>query len=215
MINVGSNYQYINSLISKNNGVFISIAEYEKYGYEASKEMFDDFMGIKTTPRISLGKNRLVDSRLLPYKKKVNLSFASEVLTKPTDCRYISAVYTRPGKIPVKPLDDDRQAMIMADPLASPNDQDKYYIEGFTELTLLGEEALNVTVEYYERPKPVVYAYTPGVGGRPVYNDAGSTHYAWDASEEPELTSRILAKVGLSMKDQIELQVAQNTKNQE
>lgn len=213
-ISPGENYLYLKDLLSKNSGAYIAPKEYERYGNIASNEMFDDFLGRKTNPRIVLGKNRLVDTRLLPFKKKANLSFSGEVLTKPANCAYISAVYTTSGRIPVKPLDDDRQAMIMQDPLASPNDEDKYYVEGLTQLTLLGEDSLAVTVEYYERPTPMVYAFTE-VSGRPVYNDAGSTYYQWDKSEEAELTNRILEKAALSMRDVLQLQTSNNKIAQE
>lgn len=214
-ITTGENYAYLNNLLSKNNGQHISISEYIQYANIASNEMFDDFLGIKTTPRIVLGKNRLVDTRLLPFKRKLNTTFTNEVLTKPANCRYISAVYTRPARIPVKPLDDDRQAMIMQDPLASPNGEDKYYVDNGTQLQLLGEETLPVTLEYYERPTPATYVYTTGTNGRPVYDSVNSLPLGWDISEQEELTNRILAKAGLSLQNQLEIQVANNNKNQE
>lgn len=211
---IGDNYKYLNDLLSKNNGGYISPQEYTRYCNVSQQELWDDFMGRKTTPRITLGKNRLVDSRLLPFKKKVNAAFANEVLTKPAKCGYISAIYTRPSRIPVKPLDDDRQATVFNDPLCSPNEQDMYYVEGFTELTLLGEESLNITIEYYEKPTDVLYATTL-VNGRPVYNQAGSVQFQWDKSEEQEITNRVLLKCGLSMRDTLEIQAANNNINQE
>ncbi len=213
-IDVGQHYLYIQDLLSKNNGVYISPKEYERYGNASSNEMFDDFLGLKTTPRIVLGKNRLVDSRLLPFKKRVNLAFSNELLTKPANCRYISAVYTTANKVPVRPLDDDRQARVFQNPLASPNEDDMYYVDEHTQLRLLGEDSLSVTLEYYQRPTPIVYAYTT-VNGRPVYDQANSTQYDWDVSEMEELTNRVLAKAGLSMKDSMQIQVANNKINQE
>lgn len=211
---IGSNYKYVTDLLSKNDGVYISPEEYTRYANVSQNEMFDDFLGRKTTPRIVLGKNRLVDGRLLPFKRKLPTAFVSEVLTKPANCGYISAVYTTANKIPVKPLDDDRQAMVFQDPLASPNDQDMYYVEGFTDLTLLGEEALNVTLEYYERPTDVLYA-TVDTSGRPVYDPTNSVQFQWDKAEQEELSARILMKCGLSMRDIQEVQYGQNKINQE
>lgn len=214
-ISVDENYRYLQDLLSKNNGVYITPEEYIRYGNIASNEMFDDFMGIKTTQRTALGRSRLVDTRLLPFKRKQDLEFSAEKLTKPTNCRYISAIYTRPARIPVKPLDDDRQAMIMNDPLASPNGDDKYYIDNGNELQLLGEDSLNVTVEFYARPIPAEYAYTTLPNGRPQYDPVNSVDFQWDISEQEELTNRILAKAGISMRDGMEIQYAQANKNQE
>jgi len=215
MINVGENLKTINDLLSKNNGVYISPQEYMRYGNMSQNEMFDDFCGIKTTPRVTYGRNRLVDERLNPFRKRVALAFVSELLTKPTNLKAITAVYTQGANpVPVKPVDEDRYAMIFQDPLASPNDEDIYYIEEETKLRLLGDDALSVWVEYLERPTPIVYAFTE-VNNRYVYNDAGSTHYQWDKSEEAELTNRILLKAGLSMKDVMAIQTASNQIAQE
>lgn len=207
---IDTNYKYINDLLSKNNGVYISPEEYERYGYTASLEMFDDFLGSKTTPRINYGKNRLVDGRLNPFRKRVSLAFTGEYLTKPTNLKYITAVYTTGAiPIPVKPIDEDRYAMVFNDPLASPNDEDIYYIEEESRLRLLGDDALSVWVEYLERPLPIKYNYTE-VNGRAVYNPTGSIHYQWDISETQELSNRILLKAGLSMKDIVAIQTAGN-----
>lgn len=214
MINVGSHYKYINDLISKNNGVFISPEEYERYGHASSLEMFDDFAGIKTTPRTAYGRSRAIDERLRPYRKKVPMAFVNELLTIPQELRMYTAIYTAVGKIPLKPIDEDRYARIFQDPLASPNDDDKYYLEEEGVLTLLGEEDLNVVVHYLEKPQPIKYAYTI-VNNRPVYDDANSIHYKWSESEQEELTNRILAKLGLSMANTLEIQVANTNKAQE
>ena len=212
---IDTNYKYVNDLLSKNNGVYISPDEYERYGYTASLEMFDDFTGIKTIPKITYGKNRLVDSRLNPFKKRVNLSFSGEYLDKPTNLKYITAVYTSELlPTPIKPIDEDRYAMIFRNPLTSPSDDDIYYIEEATKLRLLGNENLAVWVEYLERPSPIKWNYTI-VNGRPVYNPTGSVNYQWDVSETQELTNRILLKAGMSMKDIMAIQVAGNSIAQE
>lgn len=214
-INVGFHYKLVCDLLSKNNGVSLSPEEYERYGYTASLEMFDDFCGIKTTPRIAYGRNRLTDLRLKPFRRRVELSFSNELLTIPPDARNITAIYTKIGNIPVKPIDEDRMANIMLNPLANPNDSDIYYLEETDKLRLLGNDSLDVIVHYLERPKPIKYAYTLGTGGRAVYDDDESEHYAWDISETEELTNRILAKIGLSMRDVLQIQSSQNNKNQE
>ena len=209
-ISVDTNYRYVNDLLSKNNGVYIAPEEYERYGYTASLEMFDDFLGSKTSPRITYGRNRLVDERLNPYRRRVQASFASEYLNKPLNMKFITAVYTQGAlPIPVKPIDEDRYARVFSDPLASPNDEDIYYIEEETRLRLLGDDALNVWVEYLERPTPIKYNYTL-VNGRAVYNPTGSVNYQWDISETQELTNRILLKAGMSMKDILSIQTASN-----
>lgn len=210
MISVDTNFRYVNDLLSKNNGVYISPDEYERYGYTASLEMFDDFLGIKTTPRVTYGKSRLIDSRLNPFRKRVNLSFSGEYLDKPTNLRHITAVYTSELlPTPIKPIDEDRYAMVFKDPLSSPNDDDIYYIEETDKLRLLGNENLAVWVEYLERPSPIKWNYTL-TNGRPVYNSTGSVNYQWDISETQELTNRILLKAGMSMKDVLSIQTASN-----
>lgn len=201
MILIGDVYQLVCDLLSKNNGVYISPQEFTRYANVANYQMFDDYCGIKTTPRVTYGKNRLVDERLNPFRRRASLTFASGVATKPTNLKHITAVYTADAiPIAVKPTDEDRYANLFSDPLASPNAQDKYYIETETSLRLLGETSLSAWIEYLERPVAVVYG-TIEVNGRPVYNPSTSVHFQWDVSETIEITNRILLQAGLSMKD--------------
>lgn len=208
-IDIGDNYNLVNDLLSKNNGVFISPKEYERYANNASYSMFDDFAGIKTNPKVTYGKNRLVDGRLNPFRRRVSLTFTGGVATKPANLKAITAIYVTGTNEPVRPTDEDRRAMLFQDPLAMPNNNNVYYIEGSTELYLLGRESLIVTIEYLERPTAVVYGFTI-TNNRPVYNPSASVHFQWDVSETNELTARILMQAGLSMKDTVSIQYANN-----
>lgn len=210
MILINDVYQLLCDWLSKNNGVYISPQEFTRYANLANYQMFDDFCGIKTTPRITYGKNRLVDERLNPFRRRVQVNFTTGTVLKPTNLKHITAVYTTDA-IPtsVKPVDEDRYANLFKDPLASPNDDDKYYIETETTLRLLGASSLAVWIDYLERPTPVVYGFTT-VSGRPVYNAGTSVNFQWDVSETNELTNRILLQAGLSMKDITSMQSANN-----
>lgn len=213
MISVKENYELVQDLISKNNGVFVSPQEYSRYATLASNDLFDTLRGNKNQNRATYGRNRTLDARLNPFRRTAPFTFTGAYLDKPEDLAQITALYTSTF-IPIKPTDEDRIAMVMQDPLASPNAEDKYYIEEEDRLRLLGEVNLTGTIEYLAKPKNIVYGFTT-VNRRPVFNQATSVDFEWDKNMEMEIVNRILSYIGLSMKDAFITQVANNNKVQE
>lgn len=213
MISVKDNYKLLNDLLSKNNGQYISPEEYGRYATLASNELFDELRGNKNQNRSTYGRNRTLDARLNPFKKNITATFAAGLYTKPTDLVQITALYTSTF-IPVKPVDEDRIATLMNDPLASPNATDKYYVEEYLKLRLLTDTALVCTIEYLAKPATIIYAYTV-VGRSAVFNQTGTVDFEWDKNMEMELTTRILGYMGLSMKDGFITQVSNNNLTKE
>lgn len=213
MISVKENYELINDLLSKNNGVFISLQEYGRYATLASNDLFDTLRGNKNQNRAVYGKNRTLDSRLNPFRVSEDITFTASTAAKPEDLEQILAIYDSTF-IPVKPIDEDRLAQLMQHPLRKPNEEDKYYIERVDSLKLLGATTLTGTIEYLKRPQEIVYGYTI-VGRRPVHDEATSVNFEWDKNMETEIINRILGYMGLSMKDSFTTQVSNNNKSQE
>jgi hypothetical protein len=213
MISVDDNYKLVNDLASKNNGVYVSPTEYNRYASLASNDLFDLLRGNKNVNRSVYGRNRTLDGRLMPFKKVDAISFTGAYADKPEGCAQILSVYTS-DFIPIKPTDEDRASMIVQDPLASPNEQDMYYIEEVDRLRLVGDTGLVGFIEYLALPTPPVYGYTV-VSRRPVFDEDTSTNFEWDKNMEMEITTRILSYLGISMKDGFITQVTNNNKAQE
>lgn len=209
MISVESNYKLVIDLLSKNNSQTISPQEYVRYGILAQNDLFDVLRGNENQMKTTYGKNRKLDARLNPFRVSAPITFASKLATKPTGYAQITAVYTNAFE-PVRPIDEDRKAVITKDPLS----EDYYYGETATQLTLVKGQDFTGTIEYLRRPVDVAYGYTI-VNGRAVYNSTGTVDFEWDKNLESELTTRILQYAGLSIGNTLVLQQAQINKQQE
>src|SRR5690606_38918599 len=119
MINVGENYKLVNDLLSKNNGVYLTPDEYNRYAEVASNEYFDSVVGGKVSSRSVYGINRTLDRRLKEFRRVAPLPVEDGQVDLPEDCELLTAVYTN-DYIPLRPTDEDRFAKLIQDPLATP-----------------------------------------------------------------------------------------------
>lgn len=212
MISTKNNYDYVNDLISKNNGAYMSPEEYTKYAQIASDELFDTLVGAKNQNTATYGRSRKLDNRLRPFRiAGASLAFVNSKAIIPANCRLITAIYTVNGEIPVRPLDEDRLRNVRRDPLAKPDSNDFYYGEESQQFEIFAQSTnVPCKIDYLRSPAKPVFAYTNPTGRRPVYDPANSTDFDWDANMEKEITTRILAQIGLSMSSNMVLQVANN-----
>lgn len=209
MIRVEDNHKLVNDLLSKNNGVQISPMEYVRYGILAQNDLFDVLRGSENLVKTTYGKNRKLDERLNPFRVKANITFATGTATKPINSAQITAIYTSDYQ-PVRPIDEDRVAMIVQDPLA----EDYYYSETSTQLTLVKGADFTGTIEYLRRPSDIAFGFTI-VNGRAVYNNTNTVNFEWDKNLEMEITTRILQYAGISMGNNQILGYTQAQKQQE
>lgn len=71
-----------------------------------------------------------------------------------------------------------------------------------------------VTVHYLKYPTKVVYAYTL-VGTRYVYDDTNSVDTEWPEILHDQITERVLANLGINMRETVLVQYSQQEKQQE
>lgn len=214
MINVSENYILVQDLLSKNNGVFISPGEYNRYASIASKALFDSYIGADTATKVNYGRNRTLDFRLAPFRETETLPVVSGVVAFPEDLAKINKVHTVDYK-PIRPIDEDRLAVAHQDPYTEPGDDEIFYEETSDSIILFPADIEEVIFTYLKKPVEPVYAFTVGSNGRPVYDDANSVHMEWDKSQEMEITMRILQLCGVSMSHNQIIGYTQQKQNEE
>lgn len=197
MIDVNDNYKLVNDLLSKNNGVYLTPDEYNRYAEIASLEYFDTLVGSKNTNRSVYGINRTLDRRLKEFREVAPTLVEDGVAELPDNCELLTAVYTD-DYIPLRQTDEDRFARLMQDPLASPTEDDPVYKEINEYIEVFPETLPSVTIEYLRKPLSPKYAYTVE-NRRAVYNPTNSVHFEWNKRDESELTMRILQLCGISV----------------
>jgi len=190
----------------------MSPEEYSRYAEIASDGEFSTLAGEKNQNTAAYGRSRTLDKRLRVFRKREPLSFVNSIAQIPTDCRMVRAISTVDGKV-VRPLDEDREAPVLKDPLAKPDINDIYYVEDEIEYRLLGTiRNLDCFIEYLKQPAKPVFGYTTINNGRTiVYDPTTSTDFEWEERMEEAITSRILAQIGLSMNNGTVIQVANNS----
>ncbi len=207
MISVFENYKLVNDLLSKNNSATISFEEYDRYANLAQNDLFDVLRGSENLPKSVYGKSRKLDERLNEFRVKQAIVFTGGLATKPANSAQITSIITG-GNEPVHPIDEDRTAMIIQDPLSD----DFYYSETNTQLKLEKGTDFTGTIQFLKRPTNVKTAYTI-TSGRAVYNSTGTVDFEWQANLQMELTTRILSYAGLSIGAQLPIQFSQAKQN--
>lgn len=213
MILVQENYKLVNDLLSKNNGVYLSPAEYNRYAELASNDYFDVSIGSKNAKRSVYGINRTLDRRLQSFRVVDPIPVINGVAEIPEDAELITAIYTS-DYIPLRTVDEDRLARLMQDPLADPTVEDPAYKEDKDSIRVYPSDINSVTFEYLKRPVAPKYGYTV-VNNRAVYSESDSVNFDWNKREEAELTMRILQYCGVSMGSAEIYNVATQAKQEE
>lgn len=208
MIPVKNNYEYVNDILSKNSGEGVFPDEYNRVANSAQKEYYKLVLGsnnrtVNGQSRVVYGRNQILDARLEPFRKTALIPVVNNIVTIPTDCAHITTVRTPLDSYAIRRIDIDRVGMVNRDPLAKPNEEDRYYLEGDGIIELFTEDSLaNIRLNYLAYPTPVKYAYTnTGERGRPVYDPVNSVDFEWNELEEQEITIRILQRFGVEFRD--------------
>ena len=204
-ITAQSLYLTTNDLLSKNAGVTIGTSEFGRYITLVSNDLFDELRGAKNLNKAVYGRNRTLDNRLNPFRARETLTFSSNIAVKPPTSAQILSIITAAG-LKVVPTDEDREANIIADPLAD----DIYYVEEATQLRIVKGVATTTNIRYLKYPITILGTHT--LAGRvPTLTET----LEWDKNMEQELINRLMAQFGTSMKDQFVTQVANTNKAQE
>ena len=207
MINVDKVYSTVNYILSKNNGLSISPAQFNNYAEIASNALQDDYRGANTAKKVSYGRDRTLDSRLRQHRVpehpiSLDLLGYGDV---PEDWVQTLSLRTTDYQ-PIRPIDEDRVAMAYQDPYTRPSADEMWY----EDLRRAGDTSdraaikvhpagdASVVMSYLRRPVKAVYAYTT-VNRRSVFDPINSVNFDWDESQFGELVFRIAQLCGVSL----------------
>lgn len=202
MINIETNFKYVNDILAKNSGEGVFPDEYTRNANVSQKEYFKLVLGsnnrtVNGQSRVVYGRNQILDARLVPFKESVLLNVVDGVVTIPSDCAHIRSIRTLSNEA-LRRIDDDRIGMINSDPLSHRT----YYFEKKGEVEVFSDQPLiKVRLDYLKYPKDIKYAYTTNGRGRPVFDPINSVDFEWNETEEVELTTRILQRFGVEFRD--------------
>lgn len=226
-ISIKSVYDNVNDLLSKNNSMFVTAEEFNRYVRMSSLELFDECIGstnrrLDNRTIVNYGRSQTTDKRLEPFRTGQQVSVVSGEASLPSDCENILSITrskTNPRKI--ERIDEDRVGYLYDNVFRYPDDDDIYYMEGNGNIQIFGAIG-SVYINYLKTPVTPVYAerdITITVGTRTVtrreYDPDNSVDLEWNEREELDIVNRVLAKIGIPLKDQFVEQMVNVNKTNE
>ena len=192
----------MDDLLSKNNGMFITAAEFNRYAPMASNALFDSYRGADNpnATKVVYGRNRTLDARLKVFREfETPVAIVGGHGAYPTDWAQTLSVKTENGEV-IRPLDEDRATVAYKDPYTTPTEDERFYEETDTGIKIHPNDQSSVLVTYLRKPAVPVYAVTK-VNRREVYDPLSSVDFDWDESQLNDLVMRIVQLVSVPMKD--------------
>lgn len=215
MINIDELYRLVLDLANKNNGQYISPAEFNRYVKIANREYFDKLIGKNNVPQNFYGRDRTHDAKVRLFRQIADIDLIGGVGDLPAGWEKTNAVYTT-GNPPIEvvQVDEDRLARRFSSPLDSPTLEYPMYVEDDTTIRVYPSTITQVTMRYLRSPVTPVWGYTV-TGRKPVYDPATSTNLEWDENDMFEIANRVLQLVGVSMMNNNLVNYTEGKQNQE
>lgn len=213
MININDVHQLVYNLAAKQQAAFPSPQNFNDYANLANMDLFNYYNDEKDKMllRVKSGMSLFVPPVLAPFVLfNQSLSRTGNVLTQPADYIYDLALTSNPVSgtpVDFHKADYDKLSAYLNSTIDAPTNSAPIYVELADTFVVYPAAVPVVTLTYLKQPVTVKWGYTL-VGGRPVYNPAGSTNFEFLSTEIYRLSVRILRYMGISIKDDILAQEA-------
>lgn len=227
MISTREIFDIVQTLAQKQKHGTITISEFEKFANMASGDLFNERIGSirdlyklgKGIPKVAPGMNKQVDEALSPFfVKDAPVALVAGVGTV-TGSELIDTV-TLNG-VPVKWVPHFKVGSYLRSTIDFPTVDYPIYEDNdvvvndvsISGLAVYPKTATQVLVSYYRFPRAIKYNYTVDpVKRRPVFNPTGTIDFEWRPTEKLQLVFRICKYIGLSIRDNELMQVAEQEK---
>lgn len=210
MISVDFIHSLTYSIAAKQLRSFPSPDDWNEYANLAQNDLFNFYNDerSKMLLKVKAGQTLFMPSTLTNFMQYQSpFSPASGLFAAPSGYVYDEAMTTSSGVVVTK-TDAERLPSYLNSTFDNPTVTNPIYVElannSFQVYPVNGIPTVKLT--YLRYPNTVVWGYTL-VNNRPVYSAANSVDFEWNSTEMLRLTSRILAYLGLSIRD-IELEKA-------
>lgn len=134
MINIIELYNSVNEQLSKNNGRFIEVEEFNRIVNAVQGEYFKELVGatnkrVDGRTRVGYGNNQDADHRLDPFRDKKEVDVIDSEVSIGDDVHKITSISNKRNNRALVRIDEDRLGRLFDNPLRSPNEEDVYYLE--------------------------------------------------------------------------------------
>jgi len=215
MVNIDTVYQRVLAIANKEQRGYITPQEFNLYANQAQMDIFEQyFYDLNQFMRLP-GNDTEYSDMVNILEEKINIfetSTSPLVTNNSVDMSTISNFYrlgtVQLSGIEVEKVEHKDFKLMDRLPLAKPTtDRPVFYIKGNTmHIRPLGLQG-NLVVHYVRRPLRAEWGYVVA-NEKALYNAVRSTDFQLHASEETDLTIKILALAGIMMDDQALYQIA-------
>lgn len=134
MIDIIDLYNSVNEQLSKNNGRFIEVEEFNRVVNAVQGEYFKELVGatskrVDGRTRVGYGNNQDADFRLDPFRDKKEIPVVDSEAIIGEDVHKVTSIINKRNNKALVRIDEDRLGRLFENPLRSPNEDDVYYLE--------------------------------------------------------------------------------------
>lgn len=216
MIDIVKLYHTVNDQMSQNNGRYIEMdGEFDRIVNIVQDNYFRELIGktnakVDGRTRVSYGTNQEADSRLNPFKVKIEVSVNDGEAIIPSNSKIekITSITNKYTRRALKRLDEDREGSIFGNPLREPNEDDIYYLEaGNNTLEVFGitDKIIIRYLRLPERAKLATKQETITAGSRTVTrtvpDPSNSVNLEWGETEYKTILNRVIDMFSTPNKD--------------
>ena len=207
MVDINEVYENVQSLAQKAKHGTIRVVDFNRYANLSSIDLFNERIGSvrdyyrlqKAINKMTPGMNKEVDQSIRPFfVENTSIAMTAGKGTIPTDCELLDTVMF--GTKAVKWIPFNKIASYLNSTIDVPTVDYPVYSDLATQLIAYPSSMTPLLLSYYKTPQTVNWGYTMS-GSIPVYNVGASVNFEWFATEKIQLIMRILAYVGITIRD--------------
>lgn len=212
-MNINQVHQYIDFIIKKTNaGGYISPSEKDMVLNRAQIQYFNklygnqnDYRYDRPVPKISYAVTEKISNSLSPFITDpivLTVDSTGKAII-PTDLFQTVVITKTINGIEneITRVEQDRVANNLTSYYDAPETSFPIYTQLKTKFQFYPKDLAQVNIVYLKQPTDMVWGYTIGVGGRPVYNSATSVQPEWKDMDMNEIIYLALSYIGVNLKD--------------
>jgi hypothetical protein len=217
-ISVNKVYRAVLSIINKEGRGFLTPDQFNRIGrqvqldllekafYDYNKAMNKRKSFITSNEYGNLPKN--IKEKIDLFSKEAALVITTGVAPVPSDLYRVINIFTTDRTINIQEVNKSDLSYINASKLTAPSTSYPVYYREGSNIKLFPTTLSSANIDYIKLPADPIWAYTSGANSSYAWDSTNSVNFELHESDEVDLVVKILAYVGVIIKDPAIVQIA-------
>jgi hypothetical protein len=217
-ISVNKVYRAVLSIINKEGRGFLTPDQFNRIGrqvqldllekafYDYNKAMNKRKSFITSNEYANLPKN--IKEKIDLFSKEAALVITTGVAPVPSDLYRVINIFTTDRTINIQEVNKSDLSYINASKLTAPSTSYPVYYREGSNIKLFPTTLSSANIDYIKLPADPIWAYTSGANSSYAWDSTNSVNFELHESDEVDLVVKILAYVGVIIKDPAIVQIA-------